>query len=192
MRTALIILLIGAVASIIGTLLPQEPQNPAGVQGFAQQWPTMAAVFRGLGMFDLYGSWWFQLLLVLLFASLLSCLLPRTKAVVRRLLAPRQSTTEHFLSGLRNHDRFVASLPAEVVLERCGQLLRDHRFSVAPLGGQPHQLTAEKGRYRELGSLLFHWSFIILLFGVVYGKSVGFDGSANIIEGETFVEGHLG
>ena len=49
-------------------------------------------------------------------------------------------------------------------------------------------LAAEKGVLRELGSLLFHWAFILILVGVVYGKGTGFSGYAVVVEGDTWID----
>jgi cytochrome c biogenesis protein len=51
-------------------------------------------------------------------------------------------------------------------------------------------LAAEKGRARETGSLLFHWSLFLLLVGAVYGKGFGLTGRATVVEGETWTEAH--
>ena len=41
---------------------------------------------------------------------------------------------------------------------------------------------------REVGSLLFHWAFFLLLVGVIVGKGTGFTGRAVVTEGETLVD----
>src|SRR5258708_36475665 len=40
----------------------------------------------------------------------------------------------------------------------------------------------------EAGSLVFHLSFFVLLFGVLYGKAAGFSAFVNVIEGQSVVE----
>jgi cytochrome c biogenesis protein len=40
----------------------------------------------------------------------------------------------------------------------------------------------------EAGSLAFHLSFFVLLFGILYGKAAGFTAFVNVIEGQSVVE----
>jgi cytochrome c biogenesis protein len=49
-------------------------------------------------------------------------------------------------------------------------------------------VAAEKGSLREIGSLAFHWAFLLLLVGVIVGKGTGFTGRAVIVEGTTWTD----
>ncbi|MGH2738202.1 MAG: cytochrome c biogenesis protein ResB, partial [Actinomycetota bacterium] len=74
MRTALVLLLVVGAASVLGSLVPQAPTVPAAVADLFATRPLLARVYRALGLFDVYGSWWFTLTYVLLLISLASCL----------------------------------------------------------------------------------------------------------------------
>src|SRR5699024_1808217 len=74
MRTALILLLVVAVASVFGSLVPQVTAAPVAVADLFVEHPLLARLFQGLGLFDVFGSWWFTLVYVLLLISLASCL----------------------------------------------------------------------------------------------------------------------
>src|SRR5487761_1998601 len=78
MRTALILLLLLGVASIPGSLIPQRPQNPMKVQDYFTNNPTLAAWMNKFSLFDVFGSPWFSAIYILLFISLIGCVLPRT------------------------------------------------------------------------------------------------------------------
>jgi cytochrome c biogenesis protein len=52
-------------------------------------------------------------------------------------------------------------------------------------------VAAEKGFLREIGSLAFHWAFLLLLVAVIIGKGTGYVGHATIVEGETWVDARL-
>ena len=52
-------------------------------------------------------------------------------------------------------------------------------------------VAAEKGFLREIGSLAFHWAFLVLLVAVIIGKGTGYVGHATIVEGETWVDARL-
>ena len=85
MRTALILLLLLALASVTGSLLPQIPNSPDRVARYLTDHPVVGELFWRLGLFDVFGSWWFALITILLFVSLIACLVPRSRAMVRAL-----------------------------------------------------------------------------------------------------------
>jgi cytochrome c biogenesis protein len=187
MRTALVLLLLLALASIAGSLVPQAANSPEAVAAMAREDPVRAEVYARLGLFDVYGSWWFTLIYTLLLISLAACLLPRTRALARNLRTRPQSARE--VDGFRHHAEVrVAASPADAVAA-ARRVLRRRRFRLsAPDGGLG--LAADKGLAREAGSLLFHWSFFLLLLGVAWGKGTGFTGFAVIVEGDTWTEAH--
>ncbi len=149
--------------------------------------PLRARIFRALGLFDVYGSWWFTLAYVLLLVSLAACLGPRTRALVRGLRRPPQPSRD--LDGMRHYaSGLVRGTPEEAVARASG-VLRRRRFRVA---AEDRSVAADKGGAREVGSLAFHWSFFLLLLGVVLGKGFGFTGQATIVEGDTWTEAHAG
>jgi cytochrome c biogenesis protein len=185
MRTALILLLVVAVAAVFGSLVPQAPTAPAAVESLYRERPLQAAIYEILGLFDVYGSWWFTLAYVLLLISLVACLVPRTRGLVRGLRRRPQPMRD--LEGLRHFAEALVPGGTDAALDRSRRVLRRRRFRVARDDGI---LAAEKGGAREVGSLLFHWSFLLLLIGVIYGKGFGFTGLATVIEGETWTEAH--
>ena len=78
MRTALILLMMLGVASIPGSLFPQRNQNPMKVTEFFKANPTLAQWLDKAKIFDVYSSPWFSAIYILLFISLIGCVLPRS------------------------------------------------------------------------------------------------------------------
>jgi cytochrome c biogenesis protein len=185
MRTALILLLVVAVASVFGSLVPQIGVNRAAVIDLFIERPTLARIYDAIGLFDVYGSWWFTLVYSLLLISLTSCLLPRTRAAWRGRRQRAQPVRE--LEGMRHFAEAAVPGSPESSLDRARAVLRRRRFRVVE--ADPG-LAAEKGGARESGSLLFHWSLFLILVGAVYGKGFGFSGQATVVEGETWTEAH--
>lgn len=89
MRTAIILLAILVVASVLGTLLPQVDQNPQGVMGFVQRHPSLAVPFARLGLFSVFSSWWFLAVAALMYTALTACLYRRIPAAIKRWRFPR-------------------------------------------------------------------------------------------------------
>ena len=66
-RLTIVLLLSLAATSIVGTLIPQNSDPAAYVSAFGE---TLFRFFAVLGLFDMYHSWWFQVLMLLLAANL--------------------------------------------------------------------------------------------------------------------------
>ena len=79
MRTALVLLLLLAIAAVPGSIVPQRSADPNGVTQYFADNPDLAPVLDNLQLFDVYTSAWFSAIYILLFVSLIGCVIPRTK-----------------------------------------------------------------------------------------------------------------
>lgn len=188
MRTALVLLLLLALASVVGSLLPQIPNSPQRVGLYLVDHPFWGEAFRRAELFDVFGSWWFSLLVVLLVTSLVACLLPRSRAHLRAIRQPPVQAREIDAFKLYE-ERPVPGTPQEVVASS-HRVLRRRLFRVAADPGGT-ALAAEKGILREAGSLVFHWAFLLIIAGVLIGKGTGYSGRATIVEGQTWTDAAL-
>ena len=186
MRTALILLLILAAPSVIGSLLPQIPNSPERVGRYLDDHGAWGTFLFRAGFLDVYGSWWFVLITTLLFVSLAACLFPRTRALLRALRQRPIHARE--LDGFLHHAEFRVGATPDEAAAGAARYLRRKRFRVSRQGGA---VAAEKGVLREVGSLLFHGAFFLLLVGVIVGKGTGFTGRAVVTEGETWVDARV-
>ncbi len=193
MRTALILLLLLALASVAGSLIPQWPNSPDRVLQYQREHGLWGTFLGRAGLFDVFGSWWFVLITTLLFISLVACLVPRTRATWRavrqRPIQAREiDAFKHYAEREVPASPEAAAASSRRVLRRRGFRVASAPVSDTAAGGGSLAVAAEKGAAREVGSLLFHWAFILLLVGVVYGKGTGYTGYAVITEGETWID----
>ena len=185
MRTALVLLFLLAAAAAVGSLLPQIPNSPERVASYRLAHPFLGALFLRAGFFDVFGSWWFVLILTLLFVSLTACLLPRSRAMIRTI-RQRPIQAREIDAFPQYRELRVASDP-EAAAATARAVLRRHGYRVA-LAEDGRAVAAEKGTLREAGSLVFHWAFLVLLVAVIVGKGTGYVGHATIVEGQTFTD----
>lgn len=92
MRTALFLLLLLAVAAIPGSLVPQRPADPNGVIQYFADNPELAPILDGVQAFDVYTSVWFSSIYLLLFLSLIGCVIPRAIHHAKALRTPPPKT----------------------------------------------------------------------------------------------------
>jgi cytochrome c biogenesis protein len=180
MRTALILLMLLAVASIPGSLIPQRTSNPIAVRDFLEAKPELSIWYERFSLFDVYSSPWFSAIYILLFISLIGCVLPRTLEhfhAMRALppLTPRNLNRMEFYSSFEG---------GEKTLDQARSWFKKNRFRVREDSGS---ISAEKGYLRETGNLLFHLSLIFILVGVSFGSLYGLRGEAIVNVGERFV-----
>ncbi len=187
MRTALILLLLLAAASVPGSIYPQRSADPNGVALYFDENTQLAEVLDFFQLFDVYTSIWFSAIYILLFTSLVGCVLPRTKIHFDALKAqPVQTPT-----NLSRMPVFESSTAAQGIdpVEKGMQILKKQRYRVIRRGDS---ISAEKGYLRETGNLVFHFSLVGVLIAIGIGGGLSFSGQRVLAEGDTFVNNLAG
>ncbi len=187
MRTALVLLLLLAVAAIPGSLVPQRSADPNGVVQFERDNPELFPILDTLQVFDTYTSVWFSSIYLLLFLSLIGCVIPRTQHHWRALRAAPPVTPAR-LERLVGHTTRQAPVDARTALDTAEQLLRRQRYRVARYTDArgAASLSAERGYLRETGNLVFHFALVGVLATVGLAGGFGYNGQRVIIQDQTF------
>ncbi|MEO7586774.1 MAG: cytochrome c biogenesis protein ResB [Arachnia sp.] len=182
MRTALVMLFMLALAAVPGSMIPQETISPVQVADFRAANPGLDAVFRPLGMYSVYTSVWFSAIYLLLFVSLVGCILPRVALYWRSMRKP-PPTLPSRPDRLPVNRRTVVGGTAEESLTRAETWLHGKRYRTRRVA---EGVSAERGYSREAGNLIFHSGLVVLLFGLAWSNLLGFHGSAVVVEGKSF------
>ena len=183
MRTALLLLLLLAVAAVPGSVLPQRRIDPARVGQYLSEHPGYGGLLDRLGFFDVYSSVWFSAIYLLLFVSLVGCVLPRTKVHVKALRAAPPRTPRR-LDRLPGHTMVVVDRTVPEALDGAVQALRRSRYRVAR--HDDLSISAERGYLAETGNLAFHLALLGLLVAVAVGSLLGYSGQVLVVEGGSF------
>jgi cytochrome c biogenesis protein len=190
MRTALILLFLLAIASLPGALLPQWSLNSAKTAQYLIAHPTLGPLLDKFGFFEVFGSPWYAAIYLLLFTSLVGCLLPRTVEFVGQLRMPPVATPRN-LGRLPHHHRTELAGSPDEVADRIVGGLRGWRVTRRVEGQDGSAapavtISAERGYLREVGNLVFHLSLLGLLVAIAVGKLVGYEGSVIVNTGSQF------
>ncbi|MCD4850749.1 MULTISPECIES: cytochrome c biogenesis protein ResB [Micrococcaceae] len=192
MRTALFLLLLLAVAAVPGSLFPQRSANPALVTRYIKDNPAYGPVLDVLQMFDVYSSVWFSAIYILLFISLIGCVVPRARTHYKALRSQPPRTPKR-LSRLPEYGTLILpagdGITAAAAIADAADVLRKrgYRVEVRDRDGLRPSLGAERGFLKEAGNLVFHTSLIGVLVCVAIGGMFGYRGQKILIEGGTFV-----
>ena len=197
MRTALVLRLLLAVAAVPGSLFPQRPANPAVVTQYIKDHPDYGKLLDSLQLYDVYSSAWFSAIYILLFISLIGCVVPR--AIVHyKAMRSQPPRTPARLSRLPEYGTLVipadAGIPASRAIDDAAALLkkRGYRVEVRDRDGARPSVGAERGFFREVGNLVFHTALIGVLVSVAAGGLFGYSGQRILVEGDTFVNTLVG
>jgi cytochrome c biogenesis protein len=210
MRIALVLLFLLALGSVPGSMLPQEGTDPAGVQQYFTSHPALAPLLNHLGLFDVFGAPWFAAIYLLLFASLVGCVVPRTFRLAgsARTLPPRAPRN---LARLPASAGYATALSPAQAAEVAARVLSGHGFRLrrpepavlaepagAPASGsgpgelEDNWVSAEKGYLREVGNLLFHLALLGVLVSVALGGLFGYKADRLLVQGTSFADTQTG
>jgi cytochrome c biogenesis protein len=172
-----------ALISIIGTVVPQ---GAIPEEYIAQTTPAKLKLYKTLGFFDMYHSWWFILLLYMLTVNLVACSFKRLPHIWKIITEPVTLFSEGLEKSLTN----VASIKSRGETAK----LKEEAFAflkaefaepaISEVDGTWH-LFAQKTPWCRLSVYFVHLSVIIIFIGSMIGSLFGFKGFVNILEGET-------
>ncbi|MFF3555854.1 cytochrome c biogenesis protein ResB [Streptomyces tsukubensis] len=182
MRVALILLFLLSLAAIPGSLIPQRMVDDLKVQTWKENNEFWAPVFEKLQLFDVYSSVWFSAIYILLFVSLIGCIVPRSWQFVGQLRG-RPPAAPGRLTRMPAYTTWRTDAEPEQVREAALALLKKRRFRARIAGDA---VAAEKGYLREAGNLVFHVALIVMLLAFAAGQLFKSEGGKLIVEGDGF------
>ncbi len=188
MRVALILLLLLAVAALPGSFFPQQPVDPAAVAAYYSDHPDLAPWLGRLGLFDVFGSPWFSAVYLLLFISLVGCILPRAW-VHGRAIRSGPARLPRNLKRFPVQAQFHTPLNTDEALARL-RVGPMHKVERNTDENGAH-ISAETGYGRETGNIIFHLALVGLLIAMAWGHMIHYRGQALVVEGRSFVNAAL-
>ncbi|MBE9374892.1 cytochrome c biogenesis protein ResB [Saccharopolyspora sp. HNM0983] len=180
MRTALVLLFLLAMASLPGALIPQRSQNQTEVDRYFDEYPTLAPVLDDLGVFEVFSSVWFASIYVLLFISLIGCLVPRCAEHYRQWRAKPVRTPRN-LSRMPHHAETTVDGSVDDALGAARSRLRGWRTAEEEEPDGARSISAERGYLREAGNLIFHFALVGLLIAFAGGKLYNYEGQVIVM-----------
>lgn len=182
-KLTIVLLLTLAATSIIGTLIPQNQAPADYLEAFGA---VLYRLFSLLGFFDMYHSWWFRALILMLVANIVICSIDRLQATWKIIFVrnPRFNLARY--RRLKNRIDSVHESDAQHLKGLCESFMaRRFRYHRTEETNEGFAICGERGRWTRLGVYVVHLSVVILLIGGLIGSIFGFDGYVNIPEGES-------
>ncbi|MBO9998111.1 MAG: cytochrome c biogenesis protein [Cyanobacteria bacterium SID2] len=169
LRLAIVLLLVIAVASMLGTVIEQGeaiefyranyPEDPA-LFGFLS-WKVLLS----LGLDRVYKTWWFLALLILFGTSLTAC------TFTRQFPALKAARQWKFYTKPRQFQKLALSTELDREnLSNLEEILQKQNYRIFK---ENNSLYARKGLVGRIGPIIVHASMLLILGGAIWGSMTG-------------------
>ncbi|GAB5098902.1 cytochrome c biogenesis protein ResB [Caballeronia sp. HLA56] len=164
MRFAIALLVVLAIASIIGTVLTQDDPYPNYVNQFGPFW---ADIFRGISIYTVYSAWWFMLILIFLVISVSLCVIRNGPKMIADLKSWKDRVHEGGLRAFHHKGEFVVSADraqTAATLERLSAKM-GYRFVARQIDAGSTLIAGKRGALTKIGYISAHLAIVIICVG---------------------------
>jgi cytochrome c biogenesis protein len=152
-----------AIAAIIGTIMQQDRAMPDYVNQFGPFW---FEVFRKVGLYTVYSTWWFLLILAVLIVSTSLCIARNSPKMMRDMRSWRDSVREESLRNFHHHSEWTAPLDMVPLAQQTASRLVDAGYRTKMVDKPGGVLVAaKKGAANKFGYIFAHTAIIVILLG---------------------------
>jgi cytochrome c biogenesis protein len=167
MNLAVTLLMMLAIASVIGTVLQQNQAFQDYIIKFGPFWTQ---VFNQLGLFHVYGAAWFVLVLLFLLVSTAVCVSRNGPSFIKDM---KQYSETLSLNAYKHQPHNLTYTPEHFDTETAEAVLKEQGFKT-----KIHQrddgvtVAGLKGRWNRLGYIFTHVSIIIICIGALFDSNL--------------------
>jgi cytochrome c biogenesis protein len=163
MRFAISLLVMLAIAAIIGTVMKQNQPAPDYVNQFGPFW---FETFRKLGLYAVYSTWWFLLILAILIVSTSLCIARNAPKMLRDMRSWKESVREESLRNFHHKTEWTVPGSAVALASQTAQRLGNAGYRVKLVDKTNGVLVAaKKGAANKFGYIFAHSAIVIILLG---------------------------
>lgn len=180
-KLAIVLLIILAAASILGTLIPQG----RSLEEYTARYGGLSGAFIKLQLTGLYHSLWYLALLLLFALNIIVCTLTRLSPKTRRAARPKVENEAHILLALKIKDRFKKNAPLPAARAELETRLKAWHYKIrAASAGARVSLLARKKISGIFGSDIVHVGLLVILAGAVISGLTSIRQNLEMREGE--------
>lgn len=163
MRFAISLLVFICVASLIGTVLPQNQATNTYIDQFGPFW---YAVFDQFSIWHIYNSPWFLLIMAFLVVSTTLCVMRNTPKMLRDMRTFREYVRGSSLKAFHHKVDIDSTLAPDQAVDQVGALLRSQGFRYrVRIDGDSRMVAAKKGAANRLGYIFAHVAIVVICLG---------------------------
>lgn len=164
MRFAVSLLSVLGVASIIGTVLKQNEPYANYIIKFGQFW---FGLFEKLGLYDVYHSGWFLLILLFLVVSTSLCIYRNTPHMLKEWRTFKEHATEKSLNAFSHQETYATSANSDELKQKLLPFLtaKGFQFKLRTQDDGSELIAAKAGTHQRWGYIFTHVAMVVILFG---------------------------
>jgi len=182
-QTGVVLLILVVILSVAGTIVLQRPATDPNEMQNAYS-PQLLRVLDAVGLTDVFHSWWFLTLLLLVSLSIVAASLDRFPNSWRYFSRPYKYPDDGFRRG-SHPQRSVAMADEESGLVAAERALHSLGFKPERVVRDDHfGIFAERHRVSELAVYIVHASLLLIFFGTLVDGLWGWRGYLNLDEGQ--------
>jgi len=165
MNLAITLLAATAIASIIGTVLKQDQAYQNYVIQFGPFWFN---VFKTMGLYDVYASWWFLAILTFLVASTSVCIYRNTPNMLRDMRNFRMGVKFKSLRAFHFNRQWEPDTDPETAVAMVSSAARAYGYRTRQKDHGDHVVVAAmKGSLNRLGYIFTHVAIVVICVGAL-------------------------
>jgi cytochrome c biogenesis protein len=182
-KTGVILLIVVVIFSAAGTVVLQRPTTDAEDIQRAYS-PQMLRILDLLGLTDIFHSWWFVLLLLLVSVSIIAASVERFPNSWRYFARPYKSPDESFRKALPKQAQ-ISIDDESAALATAQQVFRKFRFHPERVvRGQQESIFGERNRWSEMSVYIVHASLLLIFLGGIVDALYGWRGYVALTRGQ--------
>lgn len=164
MRFAVSLLSVLGVASVIGTVLKQNEPYANYIIKFGQFW---FGLFEKLGLYDVYHSGWFLVILLFLVVSTSLCIYRNTPHMLKEWRTFKEHATEKSLNAFSHQETYATNATPDELKQKLVQFLtaKGFKFKFKTHDDGSELIAAKAGTHQRWGYIFTHVAMVVILFG---------------------------
>ncbi len=182
-KLAIVLILLIIATAIIGTVIQQGLPDEMYIQHYGT---STFNFLNSFDIFDMYHSWWFELLLMLFIVNVIVCTWDRLPAIFKMFSNPKLKLPIEKLNAFKEKETITYNGDRETLIKNLTQRLKEiYKSPIRDDSKEGDFLYLEKGRIARFGPYVTHISLIIIFVGVLIGSFWGFETFVNLVPGES-------
>jgi cytochrome c biogenesis protein len=163
MRFAIALLVMIAIAAIIGTVMQQNQPMPNYINQFGPFW---FEVFGKLGLYAVYSAWWFLLMMAFLVTSTTLCIIRNTPKMMKDMRSWRENVREQSLRNFHHKVEWQAPLARAALAQQTAARLAHAGYQTKVVEKDGGTLVAAKrGAANKFGYIFAHSAIVVICVG---------------------------
>jgi cytochrome c biogenesis protein len=184
-RFGIILLCVLVVLSMVGMLVMQQEVDKFDVY-YASMTPAEKLVFGKLGIFDIYHSWYYNFLLLVLSLNIVLASIDRFPSAWSYIVKPKLHATRGWLLNRKNHFEMRSDAGSESsIAEAVSRVFAKQGFKavVSEWKGATY-VFGQRGKWNRIGAYIVHAALLVLFMGYFVALQTGFNADVRMIPGQ--------